>query len=70
MDTVKVSPKFQVVIPREIRNHLKLKPGERLVIIEKGGTIHLIPVGKMKEMRGFVKGISSKGLRDESERFD
>ena len=70
MDTVKVSPKFQVVIPKEIRKHLKLKAGERLVIIEKGGSIHLIPVGKMKDMRGFVKGISGKGLRDESERFD
>jgi len=70
MDTVKVSPKFQVVIPKEIRKHLKLKAGERLVIIEKGGSIHLIPVGKMKEMRGFLKGISTKGIRDESERFD
>jgi len=70
MDTVKVSPKFQVVIPKEIRKHLKLKAGERLVIIEKGGSIHLIPVGKMKEMRGFIKGISAKGIRDESERFD
>jgi len=43
---------------------------KRFVIIKKGGKIHLIPVGKMKEMRGFVRGISSKGLRDESERFD
>ena len=70
MDTVKVSPKFQVVIPKEIRKDLKLKPGERLVIMEKGGTIHLIPVGKIKELRGFVRGISARGVRDESERLD
>lgn len=70
MDSVIVSPKFQVVIPKEIRKDLNLRAGERLVVIEKGGTIHLIPVGKMKDMRGFIRGISSKGLRDESERFD
>ena len=70
MDTVKVSPKFQVVIPQEIREDLKIRPGERLVVIEKGGTIHLIPVGKTSDMRGFAKGTSAKGLRDESERLD
>ena len=70
MDMVKVSPKFQVVIPKGIREVLKLKPGEKMVIIEKGGTIHLIPVGKIKDVRGFAKGVSSKNVRDESERFD
>ena len=70
MDIVTVSPKFQVVIPREIRKDLNLKAGEKLVVIGKGGTIHLIPVGKMKDLRGFACGVSSKGLRDESERFD
>lgn len=69
MDTVTVSPKFQVVIPKEVRDGLGLKPGRRLVVIEKEGSIHMIPVGKIKDMRGFVKGVSSKGLRDESERF-
>ncbi len=70
MDSVIVSPKFQVVIPKEIRKDLGLKAGEKLVIIEKEGTIHLIPVGKLKSMRGFIHSISSKGVRDESERFD
>ena len=68
MDTVTVSPKFQVVVPRAIREDLNIKPGKRLVVIEKEGTIHLIPVGKITGMRGFAKGVSSKGLRDESER--
>ncbi len=70
MDTVTVSPKFQVVIPKEIREDLNLRAGERLVVIEKGGTIHLIPVGKIKSMRGFISNVSLKELRDENERFD
>ena len=70
MDTVTVSEKFQIVIPKGVREDLKIKPGKRIVVIEKGGTIHLIPVGDIKEMRGFVNGVSSKGLRDETERFN
>lgn len=70
MDSVKVSPKFQVVIPKDIREGLKIKPGQKLVIIEKEGVIHLVPVGTAKQMRGIIRGVSSKGLRDESERFD
>ena len=70
MDMVTVSPKFQVVIPKDIREDLKLRPGERLVIIEKGGTIHLIPTGKIKDARGFLRGVSAKDVRDESERLD
>ncbi len=70
MDTVKVSPKFQVVIPQEIREDLKLKPGERLVVIEKEGIIHLIPVGNIRKMRGIARGVTTENLRDESERFD
>ena len=70
MDTVRVSPKFQVVIPKEIRKGLNIKPGENLVVIEKGGTIHMVPVGKIRDMRGFIRGVSSKRLRDQRERFD
>lgn len=70
MDTVTLSPKFQVVIPKEIREGMNLKAGLKLAVIEKDGTIHLIPVGKIKDMRGFLKGVSSRGVRDESERFN
>ena len=69
MDMVTVSPKFQVVIPKEIRKDLKLRAGEKLVIIEKSGIIHLIPVGKIQKMRGFISPASLKNLRDEDERF-
>ncbi len=70
MDTVTVSPKFQVVIPKEIREDLKLKPGGKMVVIEKQGTIHLIPVGKIKDIKSSMKGLSTRELRDERERFD
>lgn len=70
MDVVKVSPKFQVVIPREVRESAGIKPGDRMVVLQKGDVIYLVRVGDIKSMKGFLgKRISTKGLRDESERF-
>lgn len=69
MDTVTVSPKFQVVIPKRTREHLHIKPGEKMVVIERNKTISLIPVGKIKDARGIAKGVTTKDLRDEDERF-
>ena len=65
--TVTVSPKYQVVIPSEVRERMKLKPGQKLAVVEKDGVVHLAPVRPLKEMRGFAKGVSSKGIRDEDE---
>jgi len=70
MDTVTVSEKFQVVIPKDVRKRLNLKPGEKIVVIEKGGTINMIPVGDIRKSRGIAKGVTTEDLRDESERFD
>ncbi|TMI64240.1 AbrB/MazE/SpoVT family DNA-binding domain-containing protein [Candidatus Bathyarchaeota archaeon] len=67
MVTVTVSPKYQVVIPSEVRERMKLKPGQKLAVVEKDGVVHLVPVRPLKEMRGFAKGVSSKGIRDEDE---
>ena len=69
MGIVKLSPKFQVVIPRDVREKLDLKPGQKIVVIEKGGVLHLIPQKPVKEMKGFVKGIDTSKLRDEEDRF-
>lgn len=69
MGVVKLSPKFQVVIPRDVRERLDLKPGQKIVVIEKGGVLHLIPQRPVKEMKGFVKGIDTSRLRDEEDRF-
>jgi len=63
--TVTVSPKFQVVIPREVRELLRLRPGERLQVFVFGDRIELIPVKKLSRMRGFLKGIATDVPRDE-----
>ena len=65
MATVTVSPKYQVVIPAEIRESLGLKPGEKLQVFEYEGRIELVPVRDLKKMRGFLKGIDSTVPRDE-----
>ena len=69
MGVVILSPKFQVVIPRDVRKKLNLMPGQKIVVIEKDGVLHLIPQKPMKEMRGFAKNINTQDLRDEEDRF-
>ena len=65
MQAVTVSPKFQVVIPREIREQMKIKPGQKMQMIENGGQITMIPFRSILEMRGFAKGINTEFDRDE-----
>ena len=60
MASVTVSPKFQIVIPKEVREQMGLKPGQKLFVLLDGGRIHLVPVRPMMEMRGFVKGIDTR----------
>lgn len=69
MATVKVSPKYQIVIPQDVRERIELKPGQEVVVLEKDGVIHVIPQKPIKEMRGFAKGIDTTNLRDEEDRF-
>jgi AbrB family looped-hinge helix DNA binding protein len=64
MDTVTISPKFQVVIPLAIREALGLTPGEKLRVIRYGDRVELIPVKKMKDLRGFARGIDTTIRRD------
>lgn len=59
MDPVTVSPKFQVVIPREVREKLNLAPGQKIQVIALDNRIELIPVRPMKTMKGFLKGIAT-----------
>ncbi len=64
MATVTISPKFQVVIPKAIREKLNLSPGQKVQAIVYGDRIELIPLLAMKEMRGFLKGIDTKVKRE------
>ena len=63
-----LSPKYQVVIPKEVRRQLRLKSGQKLHIIVRGESITLVPDRPLKEFRGFLKGMQTKGLREEGER--
>jgi AbrB family looped-hinge helix DNA binding protein len=65
MAAVTVSPKFQVVIPKEIRKKLGLSPGQRIQVVVYGDRIELIPVKPVKRMRGFLKGIDTRVPREE-----
>jgi len=70
METVKVSPKFQVVIPKAVREALELKPGEELQIFILDRSIRLQRPRSIKELRGIAKGMVWKDEdRDHSERF-
>lgn len=64
METLTVSPKFQVVIPKEIRESLKLAPGQKIQAVQYENRIELIPVRPIKKMRGFLKGIDTTIERD------
>ena len=59
MKTVTVSPKYQVVIPRDVRETLGIKPGEKMQVINYANRIELVPMKKIKAMRGFLKGIDT-----------
>jgi AbrB family looped-hinge helix DNA binding protein len=64
MSTVTISPKYQVVIPKEIRQKLRLSPGQKVQTIAYDDRIELIPVIPIKKMKGFLKGINTDVPRE------
>jgi AbrB family looped-hinge helix DNA binding protein len=68
MATVTISPKFQVVIPREVRESLDIRPGQKVRVIRYEDRIELIPVRPAREMRGFLEGIDT-GVEREPDRL-
>jgi len=64
MPALKLSPKYQVVIPREIREALHLTPGQNVQVIAYEDRIELIPEKPIQSMRGFLKGIATDVPRD------
>jgi len=65
MQSVTVSPKFQVVIPRPVREALGVRPGQKMQVIEYDGRIEFIPERDITELRGFLKGINTDIEREE-----
>jgi len=65
MLNVKVSPKYQIVIPKKIRESLQLKPGQRLQVVQYDNRIELIPERDIGELQGFLKGIDTDFIRED-----
>jgi AbrB family looped-hinge helix DNA binding protein len=68
MPTATISPKFQIVIPKEVREKLHLAPSQRLQVVEKGGIITLVPEVPQKSLKGALKGMSKTDLREKKDR--
>jgi len=69
MATTTISPKFQIVIPKEVREKLHLRPQQRLQVVEKGGIITLVPKVPLKNLKGALKGMSKTDIREKQDRL-
>ena len=65
MKSVTVSPKFQVVIPKEVRESMGIVSGQKIQVLTFQNRIELIPIKPMKKMKGFLKGIDTDVERDD-----
>ncbi len=64
MKSVTISPKYQVVIPREVRESMEIKPGTKVQVLLYENRIELIPMKNLRRMRGFLKGIDTTVERE------
>jgi AbrB family looped-hinge helix DNA binding protein len=64
METVTISPKYQIVIPKSIRDNLDLHPGEKIQVLVYSGRIEYIPVKSTANLKGFLKGMNTRLDRD------
>ncbi len=69
MDTVVVSPKYQIVIPKRVRESLGILPGQRMRVLVYKGQIVLVPVLPVQQMRGFLRGMDAPFIREEADRI-
>lgn len=69
MNTVTVSSKYQVVIPEKIRKQMGIKPGQKFEVIEFEGCLEFVPVKGLRSLRGSLKGLDRKGLREKEDRL-
>jgi len=69
MNTVTLSTKYQLVLPRQARERMRLAPGMRFTVMDKGGVIFLVPERPIREYRGIAKGADRLGLREKGDRL-
>jgi len=64
-----VSSKYQIVIPKEVRRQIDLEKGQVFQVIVRNGVISLVPDRPLSELRGFLKGLDTEGIRDKEDRL-
>lgn len=69
MARTKVSSRYQIVIPKDIRASVDIRPGQELQVIAKGGVITLVPDKPLASMRGLVRAMKTTGFREKKDRF-
>lgn len=69
MARTKVSSKYQVVIPKDVRERAGIRVGQEFQVITKGGSVTLVPDKPITSMRGFVRGIRTTGFREKKDRY-
>jgi AbrB family looped-hinge helix DNA binding protein len=69
METVTLSSKYQLVLPRATRERLQLRPGMKLTVVAKGDVIFLVPARPMRAFRGVARGTSTRDLREKKDRL-
>jgi AbrB family looped-hinge helix DNA binding protein len=69
MKSVTLSTKYQLVVPREVRERLGLRPGMKLEVLSKGDVVFLVPQRPMRTYRGIAKGTRPRGLREQKDRL-
>lgn len=67
MQTATLSSKFQISVPKAIREQLHIKAGQQFIFLIKGECLELVPKRTMKGMRGVLKGANTKQVRDRSD---
>lgn len=68
MQIATISSKFQISVPKKIRDQLHIKPGQQFIFVLKGECLELVPKRDIKDMRGILSGANTKNVRDRGER--
>ena len=69
METATLSSKFQISIPKDVRDRQNWKAGQRFVFIPKGAGVLVMPVPELAELKGIAKGADAYDIRDRGDRF-
>lgn len=69
METATLSTKYQLVIPRSVRERMGLVPGTKLTVLDKGGVLYLVPERPIRSRRGIARGVDPRGMRDKKDRL-